>query len=176
MSEIKPIETLYKGYRFRSRLEARWAVFFDALKLKWYYEMEGYVLPSGEYYLPDFYFPENGFHPEGWHRPNCYVEIKPPMVEGDKPEEHFKKSYEFFRATGDEFNEGANILLLDGPPQYEISMGINLADCKIKRYFYLDCEGIWKQTLGDYFGWDKLDEAIELSRSARFEFGEKGTK
>ena len=30
MSEIKAIETYYKGYRFRSRLEARWAVFFDA--------------------------------------------------------------------------------------------------------------------------------------------------
>lgn len=26
---IKPIETVYKGYRFRSRLEARWAVFFQ---------------------------------------------------------------------------------------------------------------------------------------------------
>lgn len=25
---IKAIETEYKGYRFRSRLEARWAVFF----------------------------------------------------------------------------------------------------------------------------------------------------
>ncbi len=25
---IKPIETYYDGYRFRSRLEARWAVFF----------------------------------------------------------------------------------------------------------------------------------------------------
>ena len=29
MSDIKAIETYYKGYRFRSRLEARWAVFFD---------------------------------------------------------------------------------------------------------------------------------------------------
>ncbi len=33
MSEIKAIETRYKGYRFRSRLEARWAVFFDALSV-----------------------------------------------------------------------------------------------------------------------------------------------
>lgn len=30
---MKAIETRYKGYRFRSRLEARWAVFFDALGL-----------------------------------------------------------------------------------------------------------------------------------------------
>lgn len=35
MSEIKAIETYYKGYMFRSRLEARWAVFFDASGIKW---------------------------------------------------------------------------------------------------------------------------------------------
>lgn len=50
---IKPIETEYAGHRFRSRLEARWAVFFDKLGLRWHYEEEGYELPSGRY-LPDF--------------------------------------------------------------------------------------------------------------------------
>jgi hypothetical protein len=45
MNNIKAIETIYKGYRFRSRLEARWAVFFDALEIDWEYEKEGYVLP-----------------------------------------------------------------------------------------------------------------------------------
>ena len=54
MSTIKPIETVYNGYRFRSRLEARWAVFFDALKVNYEYEPEGFELPSGNYYLPDF--------------------------------------------------------------------------------------------------------------------------
>ena len=54
MELIKPIETLYNGYRFRSRLEARWAVFFDTLGVKYEYEPEGYVLPDGTYYLPDF--------------------------------------------------------------------------------------------------------------------------
>lgn len=52
---IKVIQTTYKGYKFRSRLEARWAVFFDALRLAWEYEPEGYELPSGTYYLPDFW-------------------------------------------------------------------------------------------------------------------------
>jgi hypothetical protein len=52
---VKPIETKWKGYRFRSRTEARWAVFFDALELKFEYEPEGIVLPSGPY-LPDFRF------------------------------------------------------------------------------------------------------------------------
>lgn len=54
MAEIKAIETFYNGYRFRSRLEARWAVFFDALGVKYEYEPEGFQLPSGDYYLPDF--------------------------------------------------------------------------------------------------------------------------
>ena len=41
---IKPIETIYKGYRFRSRLEARWAVFFDALGIEYEYEPGRVVL------------------------------------------------------------------------------------------------------------------------------------
>jgi hypothetical protein len=29
--ELKPIETQFKGYRFRSRTEARWAIFFEQI-------------------------------------------------------------------------------------------------------------------------------------------------
>lgn len=53
MTTIRAIETRYAGCRFRSRLEARWAVFFDALRIEWQYEPEGFDLPSG-WYLPDF--------------------------------------------------------------------------------------------------------------------------
>ena len=52
--KIKAIQTAYKGYHFRSRLEARYAVFFDALGLEWEYEPEGFDLGDGVYYLPDF--------------------------------------------------------------------------------------------------------------------------
>lgn len=62
---LKAIDTPYKGYLFRSRLEARWAVFFDALGVRWEYEREGYHLPSGNY-LPDFWLPGQ----------DCWVEIK----------------------------------------------------------------------------------------------------
>lgn len=55
MGQIKAIETEYKGYRFRSRSEARWAVFLDSLSLDWEYEIEGFVLRDGTHYLPDFY-------------------------------------------------------------------------------------------------------------------------
>ena len=53
---IQAIETAYRGRRFRSRIEARWAVFFDALGIEWEYEKEGYDL-GGTRYLPDFWLP-----------------------------------------------------------------------------------------------------------------------
>lgn len=56
---ITPIETSYAGYRFRSRLEARWAVFFTTLGIKWEYEPQGYTIgPNKTPYLPDFLLPE----------------------------------------------------------------------------------------------------------------------
>lgn len=58
VAEIKAIETEYAGCRFRSRLEARWAVFFDNLGVRWLYEPQGYVLGNGEPYLPDFWLPD----------------------------------------------------------------------------------------------------------------------
>jgi hypothetical protein len=79
MTMIKAIETQYKGYRFRSRLEARWAVFFDALGVALEYEPEGFELPSGERYLPDFRIKLPG-------APAMFVEVKPeaPLSERDR--------------------------------------------------------------------------------------------
>ena len=47
--EIKAIETRYKGYLFRSRLEATWAAFFDLCGWPW--EYEPFELGG---WLPDF--------------------------------------------------------------------------------------------------------------------------
>jgi hypothetical protein len=65
-SKIAPIETLYRGYRFRSRLEARWAVFFDAAEIEWVYEPDGFRV-NGRAYLPDFWFPPL----------KCFAEVEP---------------------------------------------------------------------------------------------------
>ncbi len=70
MREMKAIETSYRGFVFRSRLEARWAVFFDALEVEWEYEKEGFELGRAGRYLPDFYLPEQ----------RVWIEIK-----GDTP-------------------------------------------------------------------------------------------
>lgn len=75
---MKAIETRYKGYRFRSRLEARWAVFFDKVGLEWVYEPEGFDLGDAGWYLPDFRIPE-------WR--DTYIEVKPTLP---TPEELYK--------------------------------------------------------------------------------------
>lgn len=62
-----PIETMYAGTLFRSRLEARWAVFFDNLGIKWQFEPQGFeVGPRRRRYLPDFLLPDL----------NIWVEVK----------------------------------------------------------------------------------------------------
>lgn len=64
---IKAIETEAYGCRFRSRLEARWATFFQTLGIEWQYEPEGFEAEDGSRYLPDFYLPRN----------RLWVEVKP---------------------------------------------------------------------------------------------------
>jgi len=71
-SNIKAIETVYQGYRFRSRLEARWAVFLTEMKIVWEYEKEGFDLGREGWYLPDFWLPKQ----------DMWLEIKP-KLEGD---------------------------------------------------------------------------------------------
>jgi hypothetical protein len=66
---MKAIETSYKGNKFKSRLEYRWAYFFDQIDASWYYEFQGYALDC-YWYLPDFYIPK-------W---KCYFEAKDPSL------------------------------------------------------------------------------------------------
>lgn len=77
---LRAIPTQYAGCAFRSRLEARWGVFFDELAIEWRYETEGFILaPFGEWYLPDFYLPELGY----------WIEVK-----GKEPDEKaLRKAY-----------------------------------------------------------------------------------
>jgi ribosomal protein S27E len=54
---VKAVETRYQGYRMRSRAEARFAVFLDALGVTWEYEIETADLGTHGWYLPDFWLP-----------------------------------------------------------------------------------------------------------------------
>jgi len=102
---IKAIETKYKGYRFRSRLEARWAVFFDALDLEWEYEKEGFDM-DGIWYLPDFWLP----------RYSLWVEIKP--IKANPSLDDIMKPVKLHKLTK------TSILLLCGPPWPDEYFGI----------------------------------------------------
>lgn len=68
--DISPISTNYGGLIFSSRLEARWAVYFDYLEVGYDYEPERFDLPSRPY-LPDFYISDQYSDNEFW------LEIKP---------------------------------------------------------------------------------------------------
>jgi len=64
--DIKAIPTTYKKTTYRSRLEARWAVFFSTLRIKYSYEPQVFSTRLGGY-LPDFYLPKTKW----------LVEVKP---------------------------------------------------------------------------------------------------
>jgi hypothetical protein len=55
----KAMEVSYSGRIFRSRLEARWAVFLDLLDVNWDYEPSFYQVGEELFYLPDFYLPDH---------------------------------------------------------------------------------------------------------------------
>ncbi|SEB29763.1 hypothetical protein SAMN04490357_0025 [Streptomyces misionensis] len=57
---IDAVPTTYAGTRFRSRLEADWAITLNGLGIAWDYEPELITLPSGTQYVPDFWLPEIG--------------------------------------------------------------------------------------------------------------------
>lgn len=98
MEPLKAIETRYKGFRFRSRLEARYAVLFDDLDIKWEYEKEGFNLPSGRY-LPDFWLPV-----DRW-----WVEIK-----GEEPSKEEMQLCRELRAALEPTARG--VIILSGSP------------------------------------------------------------
>ena len=77
---IKPIETLYRGHYFRSKAEARFAVFLDCLGVKWDYEPQGFDLGNGLKYLPDFKIYNVEIWDENWDKCD-YDTYKPKMLD-----------------------------------------------------------------------------------------------
>lgn len=193
MSEIKAIPTRYGGYHFRSRLEARWAVFFDELGVAYRYEEQGYEFGEGEKYLPDFRLPRAVVAIVGGggaddlvvtEEVSPFVEIKPhgiPIPDGD-----LKRIIAFVRHVGETF-----VLVVRGDPldmfmqavaytdetQYSVApaaiIGTKGDACPIVAWQGRECSNeAWKSfVLGCASGFGK---AAVSARSARFEHGESG--
>lgn len=161
-NDLKAISTAYGGCNFRSRLEARWAIYFDAIGWRWNYEPEGFELPSGVKYLPDFWFPAF----------NLYAEIK---HEG-APTSAFNKARGFGGC-------GFPILLLEGLPERrayplcaptrnpgDLTVSVSLMPARMKYapLFYGPTFA-----LGEFSHYDQPTlAACALAKSARFEFGD----
>lgn len=151
---IKPIETVYKGYRFRSRLEARWAVFFDALGLNWKYESEGFDV-DGEYYLPDFFVEVDKDY--GW----IIVEIKHNEYKPTEKEKRLwsKIDKESLRIESPDGNGFAGFWIMSGTPEVEKS-------------FFDDVHWMNDGNTGIFGGSKMVFDACTKARQARFEHGE----
>ena len=94
---MKALNTLYAGNYFRSRTEAKWAVYFDLIGVEWEYEKEGYDLGNGVFYLPDFWFPKH----------KMYGEVKATDILLDHEEDKARRL---------SLQSGLNVVILSGQP------------------------------------------------------------
>lgn len=150
---MKAIETRYKGYRFRSRTEARWAVFFDNLVCitEWQYEPEGFELDSGARYLPDFRVHHTEYS-------DVWFEVKPRLgIEQLITDRDWSKMQEFAVSE--------KLILLDGMP--ELKKYWQIGDQRLSRDDYLfngNQPDFWNsQHMLD------LEKAVNASRSYRYD-------
>jgi hypothetical protein len=96
---MTPLPTRWIGWWFRSRTEARWAVFFNDLGIEFEYEPEGFSLSDGTWYLPDFWLPQI----------EMFAEVKP----GPPTDIEFKKAKLLAHGSKRE------VLFLDGAPDFK---------------------------------------------------------
>jgi hypothetical protein len=164
---MRPIETEYGGRLYRSRLEARWAVFWDAMWIRFDYEPDGYSLPSG-WYLTDFLLLTVPSFTGRFGR-GFWVEIKP---EGQPTRRTLRLMSELARGSG---LGGFVVAGNPWPGEFEI-WSFNCAQpagghtLQVPEEWLLCTNevpwGRWQQ--------DRIEAAFHAARSARFEHGQKG--
>lgn len=187
MSEqkIRAIETRYGGCRFRSRLEARWAVCFDRLDIAWQYEPQGYEIPGAGRYLPDFWLPTLGlwvevkgqFRPGEWNQLVSAVEAGLPYTPGTDDPTFRPRVLLLGEVPG--VDHAHHWLLTKSPSQDEVMFQA----CVLRVDFFFVFGPTWpakeaadpnQLLLETVFGSERLGSAYDAARSARFEFGESG--
>lgn len=180
----KAIPTRYKNYYFRSRTEARFAVYFDSLGWDWDYELEGFDLPKSGYYLPDFLVRPSAS--DNWYCSEFWLEVKggkPTAEEESKLKElclvtekfgHFGNTDTFKRADGaKEVNEFC------GSPQVVVPNWVFDRVYYAEQRFY-DCneysppaDNFISDACATDLSVQRLQKAERAALSARFEHGEK---
>ena len=128
---------VYRTTRFKSKLEATWAIFFDQHNLEWQYESQ-----LGEKYIVDFYLPDVFL--EGHQTKGVFMETKSAGAWGDPRErnEIIRKAVSIIEKYGNH----PFIIVLNQPgyhndltnPIYEISINEKGEPCVTKyEYFTL---------------------------------------
>lgn len=153
MKTISAITTEYGGFKFRSRMEARWAIFFDALCIPWEYEKEGYEI-AGVRYLPDFWLPTI----------KMFAEVKPGVF--DRAERNL--------AIQIENQTGFDVLMLCGQPANKPVTSICGTEYVLTNYHNYPTEEhrFYSYPNNEMMRWNDTEEACRIANSARFEFGE----
>lgn len=196
--EIKAIETIYNGYKFRSRLEARWAVFFDAVGIKYEYEPEGFT--DGDLcYLPDFYLPEHDTYVEVKPKREGFLEelqkafsfineelkIKRLLILQDVPNPNeyaswFLYPFAFYSSLfGAVDFQWVQLCRIDGkmvfkPDLYYLKRIVTAIDLSPKEESVFNKSGFLFEQTAKKEDAEFLKMAYKKARSSRFEFGEKG--
>jgi len=122
---MQALQTEYRGIKYRSRTEARWAVYLDELRVPYTYEPEGYDL-GGDWYLPDFWLPN----------PGCYLEVKGVAPTGDE----IRKAEKLVKAAR------CPVFIAVGPPSIngEFNLiGFGIAGQKIQCAFTGDADNLF---------------------------------
>lgn len=125
---MEPLPTLYKGIQFRSRLEARWAFWFDRMTIPYQYEPQSFQVEPDLFYVPDFWLPSQ----------EMYVEIKP-----DAP-----SSAEERKAIGLHRVTGQKVFIFAGFPKLmpfsnSTGVGYSLEICNFGVYAVIADGGTW---------------------------------
>lgn len=195
---MKPIQTKYKGYRFRSRTEARWAVFFESLRIRWEYEIQGFDL-GGEWYLPDFYLPHLSLwieikagspqdlpsHPvfdyieenqeKGIWRPNFILIVGQPWVDPASVKSYELDGNTLYCVTGSGAYQYNGVILGDDHYRWCECPKCNLVGIEFDgRSYRLPCRCFGQDGYdkGYNSGTPRLISAYAAARQARFEHGE----
>jgi hypothetical protein len=154
---FNPIQTRYSEHLFRSRLEARWAVFFNHLSIKWKYEWEGYSFDNYTY-LPDFYFTDFDY----------YAEVKPDN----------KERVDFFRWRSFVTCSKKSLLMLYGLPNASPTILINEPEHGGVCDTVVPFANFVREKFGLFYGSDTVTfndnfrEAIRAAKEYQFEFKE----
>jgi hypothetical protein len=194
MRQVASIPTWYRGVKYRSKLEARWALFFDFIDEPFEYESEGFDI-DGEWYLPDFWLPSvrawieikgvrqgHASHCEKLFRVCEHTKTFGVVFVGSP--KHMLGSFVGCDSTsshGGTYQDFFNCKIIRGDKKHAVQFGIE--DRRPDRVFFTadfseSLDDVWRvDSLSEFFLEEieksRLQHAMEESVRHRFEQGQK---